>query len=493
MLREMAKGSVWMIAMRLAERGLGVISMLLLARFLVPEDFGLIAMAMSVIVTLELFSVFSFDVALIQAESPHRSHYDTAFTLNVIFRTAIAVAMVLVAKPAAAFFGEVRLTGVMWGLSLGWLAQAFENIATVKFRREMQFGREFSFQTAKRLVSFFVTIALALLLKSYWALVAGMVVGRVTGLVMSYVLVPYRPRFTLESWRELMSFSVWLLINNVLYVINTRVSSFVIGRVSGSHGLGLFNMAREIGMLPTSELVVPIERALMAGYSRMAADKEKLKEGFLAVLSGVTLLTLPAAAGIAAVAEPLVIAVLSRKWIEAVPLLQVFGFLGAMSAMASNTYPAYIAIGRQRVTTCFAVARLVLLLPGMLILVPRMGPLGAAWAELCSALIMLPVGWFVLFKVLDIKVATFVGHMWRPLLGSLAMYFAVREYVASADAGLSAEASLLVLIVAVMFGALLYVSLVSVFWWMSGTPKGVEEQIMRRLQLRVRSAWSRWT
>jgi lipopolysaccharide exporter len=488
MLRDMAKGSVWMIAIRLAERSLGLVSTVLLARFLVPHDFGLIAMAMSVIVTLELFSVFSFDITLIQAQAPERQHYDSAFTLNVLFRTGIAIAMVLVAKPAADFYQEPRLAGVILGLSVGWLAQAFENIGIVNFRRDMQFSREFTFQTAKRVVSFVVTVVLAVWTKSYWALVAGMVTGRVVGLVMSYVLVRYRPRFTLSAWRELMSFSVWLMFNNILYVINTRISSLAVGKLSGSHELGLYNMSREIGTLPTSELIVPIERALLSGYSRLASDPAKLRDGFLIVLSAVSMLTLPAAFGLAAVAEPLVINLLSKKWAEAIPFLQVLSFLGAVSALGTNTYPAYISLGKPRITTYFAIARLAIMVPAMFLLVQSIGAVGAAWAELGAALVTLPIGWFVLCRVMKIELTTFAGYLWRPLVGSLIMYASVRAYLHAVTGSSPDDASLMVLASAVLVGGLAYAACIAVFWVLSGRPASIEVEIYRRLLAFARRA-----
>ena len=121
------------------------VNILILARLLVPADFGLVAMAMSAIAIIELASAFSFEVALIQREHPTREYYDTAWTLNVALGTACALATVGLAYPAALFYGEPRLTPVMLVLAGGWIVQSFENIGTVNFRRDMDFSREFRF------------------------------------------------------------------------------------------------------------------------------------------------------------------------------------------------------------------------------------------------------------------------------------------------------------------------------------------------------------
>src|SRR5512134_3908634 len=177
-----------MVLFKLGERSLGLVSTLILARLLVPGDFGLVAMAMSVIGIVELASAFSFEVALIQKDRPERRHYDTAWTLNVMLGAVCALITALLAYPAAAFYGEDRLMPVMLVLAVAWLAASFENVGTVDFRRTMNFSKEFAFLTSKKLVSFVVTVSLAFALQSYWALVAGAVVGRFTGLVLSFVM-----------------------------------------------------------------------------------------------------------------------------------------------------------------------------------------------------------------------------------------------------------------------------------------------------------------
>ncbi len=186
MTHDIARGALWMLLLRVVDRSVGIVSTALLARLLVPGDFGLVAMAMSIIAMIELATSFSFDMALIQKPDVERKHYDTAWTLNIIVATCGALATAALAPAAAWFYEDPRIVPVMFAIGAGWLVSGLDNVGTVNFRRNMDFSTEFRLLAAKRLLTFVVTMVAALALRSYWALVVGMVTGRVLGVVLSY-------------------------------------------------------------------------------------------------------------------------------------------------------------------------------------------------------------------------------------------------------------------------------------------------------------------
>lgn len=195
--RQMATGAAWMVALKLVERSLGVVSTVILARLLTPQDFGLVAMAMVFIAVVEILQAFGFDVALIQDQHASREHYDSAWVLNVLLACLGTALLVAGAKAVSVFYDEPRVQAILYCLAVGAFVQGFENIGIVAFRKELTFDKEFRFQLAKKVMGFVVTVSLALIYRSYWALVIGAVVGRVVGVVLSYSAHPFRPRFTL--------------------------------------------------------------------------------------------------------------------------------------------------------------------------------------------------------------------------------------------------------------------------------------------------------
>ena len=238
------------------------------------------------------------------------------------------------AYPAAAFYGEPRLVPVMFAIGAAWLISGFENIGTVNFRRNMDFGREFRFLAFKRVTSFGVAIAAALMLRSYWALVIGMLAGRTVGVILSYLLEPFRPRLSLAASRQLFSFSGWMLVTNVAAAVISKIPSFFVGRMFGAQTLGAYTVGAEIAQLAHTELVAPINRAMIPGYSRLADDVDAFRRTCIDSAAAILLLVLPASVGIAVLAGPVVRVLLGEQWNEAVPVIQVLAFSGAVNAIS---------------------------------------------------------------------------------------------------------------------------------------------------------------
>lgn len=480
--RQIAKGAAWMVLFKFTERGLGLISTIILARLLVPQDFGVVAMAMSVIAVLELMGAFSFDLALIQNAKAGRDHYDTAWTFNLLFALISALLLVLLALPMADFYVEPRLEFVMYWLALGMAIQGFENIGVVAFRKDMRFDKEFKFLFGKKIISFAVTVPLAFILHNYWALVIGTLTGRVAGTVLSFIVHEYRPRFSLAARSELFHFSKWMLFNNLAQFLRYRSADFIVGRFGGPHGLGLFSVAYEISNLPTTELVAPINRAVFPGYANMSHDIPALREGYLSVAAVIALLSLPAAFGIAVIAPLLVPVFLGDKWLEAIPLIQVLAVFGAMVAIQNNNGPALLALGKPQVMTGLAILSGVLFLPTLILLTMWYGVMGAAWANLIIALVMIPIGYAFIFRALDMTTMHIVREIWRPIAATAIMTASVQWYVAQIASANTLGMQITHLLVSIVIGFITYLLSSLALWQISGRPLGAEQHVLDYLQ-----------
>lgn len=479
--RKMAKGAVWMVAFKLIERSIGLISTLILARLLLPEDFGLIAMATSVIAVVELLQAFNFDVALIQNQQATREDYDSAWTLNVLLAAACAVLLALAAYPMAVFYGDRRVEIVIYFLAFGVFVQGFENIGIIAFRKELTLHKDFWFLLTRKVVAFVVTISCALWLRSYWALIAGILSTRVLGVALSYGVHPYRPTFTLARARALVNFSKWLLITNALTVARSRTADVIVGRMQGAHTLGLFSLSYEISNLPTTELSAPINRAVFPGYAALSADAEAYKSGVLRVMSMILFLTLPAACGIALVAQPLVLVLLGAKWVEAIPLIQVLAFFGMVSSFQSNLGFVFVAKGQARFITAWSVAMFALQVPLVIAGIYYFGTVGAAMGLLASVLIPLPAVMVAVSRLLGATARDWLALGWRPVISALAMCLVLLGWQIYGGWPLDSRvAQIMALIVPVTMGALVYLSCVFAFWILAGKPSGSEAYLFER-------------
>lgn len=478
---QIAKGAAWMVLVRLFDRSIGLISTAVLARLLVPDDFGLVAMAMSIIVFIELATAFGFEIALIQMQDPQREHFDTAWTLNLLMAFGGAVVTALAARPAAAFYGDPRLVPVMLTIAAAWFIAGFENVGIVNFRRELNFSAEFRFMATKRVISFAVTMACAFLFRSYWALVVGMAAGRIIGVALSYWVHPFRPRFTLVHAKQLFFFSGWVLINSILGVTLSRVPQLFVGRTFGAQSLGAYTVASEIALLAQTELIAPINRAMFPGYARLVSDPPLFRKTCVDATGVILLIALPVSVGIAVLAGPFVRLLLGAQWGEAVPLIQVLAVSATVSALTSNNLSIYMAMGRPHLASAAYAVRVAVMAVGLALLDHSTGAIGVAYVELAAALAAMIVSLPTLFTSIHIRLGQYLGALWRPMVASGLMGWVISAWVQpgfNADRAGSAVAELLA---GTLIGVVMYPLTIALLWRIGGAQDAVEAQIFRRL------------
>ncbi len=482
--QRMADGAAWMVAARLADRTLGFVCTLVLARLLMPSDFGLIAMATSLLAFVELFASFGFDTALVRDQGAGREHFDTAWTLQLLALGMTGTLMALIAYPASWFFFEPRLVPIVLCLALVSLVQGCENIGVVAFRKELDFRREFLYMSGKKLCAVGVTIPLAFAFQNYWALVGGIVIGRVAGVVLSYIMHPYRPRLSLSRWRELFKFSKWLLIVNGIDFIKFRYADLILGRMAGPSVLGIYSVGTDIGMLASTELGAPINRAVFPALSRIGHDIGALRMEFVAVLGVMAIVILPASVGLSATASLFVPLLLGDRWVEAAVVVSGFAWVGAFAALQNASYPVFLAIGKPWLETRLRGIHVLMLVPTLPIMASYYGLVGVIWSTLIICAITLPIAFSLVCKELRLDLRQLTAVIWRPVLASLLMWLSVTQLV---ECRLEIS-SIVRVVAAVALGLVVYPSLLFAIWWLSGKPFGAEVRIAAHLSSIARSA-----
>jgi lipopolysaccharide exporter len=473
----------WVIFGRQAERLIGVASIAILARLLTPADFGVVGMASAAAALVEVIGAFGFDWALVRIKTPSRAHYDTAWTLRLIVGLGTGVLMSMAAYPAADYYGVPAVAPVIIAMSANALIGAFENIGTTDFRREMRFGKEIGLRLAGKLCGFACAVAIAELYSSYWALVLGVTAGRLGTVAGSYVLSAYRPKWCLSARRDMLSFSIWLLVGNVMDVLRSKFAEILIGRSFGPRSVGFFSMASELSGLATTEFASPINRVMFTRYSSHQRDIGLLREGFQRTSGVIWAVGLPAAVGIGACAHEIINVLLGRQWADAALLLQVLAAAGAINIMASNTHYVYWALARSRFVAVLDVIATLVFVPTTIILGQSFGVTGVAAAQVVAATVVLIVNYWVLMRTLDMSAWTVLSRHWRIAAASVLMGVAVvgggRWLNAAAVPALARLAAM------VAVGAVSYFVLLGVLWLACLRPAGPEQECLEL----IRQSW----
>ncbi|MGD0103262.1 MAG: oligosaccharide flippase family protein [Rhodopila sp.] len=338
----------WLVAFRVVTRMLGVISTLVLARILVPADFGLVAIATTFSAGVSALSQIGVQDALLRRPENDRSLFATAFTLQALRGLITGSTIALAATPVARWFSEPRLVPVLLVLAVVSAVNGLENVGIVEFRRSLRYHYQFLLQVVPRVAGFCVTITMAFVLRNYWAMFAGIGVSEIVRLITSYTLHPSRPKFALTEWRKLVGFSFWLWLTSLACLVWDRCDPFILGPALGTAQLGVYLLAFEVATLPLTELVQPAAEVLFAGFS--AAQREGTDTTALALSVAVTLLLIvaPVTIGISAGAGYVVAAMLGTKWYEAQPLISILAFLCVFSPFPWVSSSALIARGLVR-------------------------------------------------------------------------------------------------------------------------------------------------
>lgn len=479
---KMARGALWLMLLTTVDRTLGLLSVLILARLLVPADFGIVAMALSFIFLAQLLSAFGFDVALIQKQNATENDYHTAWTFNALLGLAVALISIAAAEPLARFYHEPAVFWITCALAAGPVIGGCENIGVVEFRKELDFRKEFAFQISRRFVGFAVTLGLAVTLRSYWALVAGTLAARLAGTISSYRMHPFRPRLSLSEASSLLHFSKWMLFNNVLGFLKERMSDVILGRLAGPAALGIYNVSYEFSNLPTTEIAAPVNRALLPGFAKFT-DPTAVLSAYSNVISVLALVAIPSAAGLVAISHFFIPVVLGPRWIAGVPLMQVLAVSSAVLVFQSSIGCILIARGYPEAVIWTNAAFVMVLATFMLILVPRFGSPGAAWAALCASTFTMPLFLHHLRRRVGVPTRMFLRAIARPVASSVLMVPVVRQMLPQYSSAMPSVSAASWLVCGVLLGAVAYVCFEILLWVAAGRPAEAERLVLDRLSV----------
>lgn len=474
-----ARGAAWMVSLRFADRILGFGSTLILARLLIPEDFGLVALATALTGALAAFSEFGFDLALIQNQQAGRDHYNTAWTFGILRSVVISAILLIIAAPAASWFDDPRLTELILVFAIFSLIGGFGNIGIVEFRKNLQLHKHFVFTFSSRLAGVLTAVTLAFTWQNYWALVAGLAATRLVRLVLSYVMHPYRPRFSLAGWRDIFHFSKWILLNGIIRIAGRRSSLLVIGAILNPAAIGLYTMANNVATTVSDAFAAPIKNVMFPGYAKLSGDSDSLRSMFLASYALIVAVASPAAVGIGLTAELAVPLILGDNWLEAIPVIELLACAAFLSSLR-QIRPLLLAINKPNYVTYLTSFSTVLLLPSLALGVWTLGIAGAALAIVFANFAELMMQYVILHRLINVSIVDIGRKVWRSLVAcailAICVYLAKKLMVQPVDASVLLQFLHLGAIIGI--GAVTYMLTIFPLWIISGRPAGAAEALM---------------
>ena len=453
-------------------RLIGLVSVLVLARVLTPRDFGILALAISVLAVVDIFSALGLKQALLRISTPERAHYDTAWTIQLLVLSVLAVCLIAIAPLAADFYDEPVLATVIAVLASCFVIDGLANIGVVDFERHLDFGRDLRMRVSVRLTSFLVTVSAALILQNYWALVIGTVLQSVLNAAASYLFHPFRPRFSLAKRGELLGVSLWMFLAWASQTIHSQIEKIVVGRIAARNVVGLYSVSRDLSSIFTEEIATALNRVTFVTTAQtgrpLSADPDRLPS----MLGAYALISAPLGFGLAATADQALPLLLGPQWAGAVPFLSVIAPACAFYAIYKLVVVTLQASGDARLAAFLSVAGAIAMVAtaATLALTGR-GASAVALGALVVTALLLASGIVLLARKAQTGVLTLLMSVARPFLAATLMMLVLQGF----DIGNIAP--LAVLAVKSVAGAALFASAVGALWLLLGRPDGAENVI----------------
>ena len=421
------RGGFWVFSLRAVGQSLNLIRLIILARILAPNDFGLLGVALLTMATLETFSQTGFQQALIQKKKDIKSYLDSAWTVSIIRGIVLFTILYLIAPYAAIFFDAPEAKPIIQIIGLSILLQAFTNIGIIYFQKEMEFNKQFIYQLSGTLIDFIVAVSAALMLQNVWALVYGVLAGNLVRCIASYMIHPYRPHFSLdlEKAKELFGFGKWIMGSSILVFLITQGDDIFVGKMLGVTALAFYQMAYKISNLPATEITHVISQVTFPAYSKLQDNIPKLREAYLKTLQLTAFLSFPIAGLIFVLAPDFTMIFLGEKWMPMVPAMQVLVWWGVIRGIVGAISPIFQSLGKPNIVTKLQATQMIVLFVLIYPLTVYWGILGTSLAVFLSALAMFFIRNHILTKTIKCKFKYFYKLILIPLAFTTVCTFSI--------------------------------------------------------------------
>lgn len=479
--RRTTTGAAWLVGSRLVARSLDFGLLILISRILSAADFGLIAIAMSIIMIVEAVFELPLAQSLIRIADLRQAHLDTAFTLGMLRGLVLAAVMAALAVPFAMFYGDGRLVLLVCILSIAPAARGMSSPAMVTFARKMSFHRDFMLETLGKLLSALIAIALALWLRNYWAMVAVTVLTPVFTAILSYIFAPYRPRLSLAEWPTFSKFLGWSSAAQVVFAINWQCDRLLLGRLVTPATLGRFAMASDVSALPFQALVLPLLRPLTAAFSLIGNDRARLGAAYVKASSALLMVGLPIMLILSGLAEPAVRLVLSDRWLASADILRWLALAIIPAMFVAPLAPLAMALDRTEIFLRQSAIELVFKLPAIAAGALLFGIPGVIAARLLAPFVMMMVGIIFVRQLTGITIRRQLLPCWRIALSGAVMALTLHYAAAVLPPHPHLAALLLQSLAVTLLAATVYVASLFGLWRLGGCPDGVEAGLFGRI------------
>lgn len=410
------RGGVFTAGAQAAKMVIQLLSVVILARLLAPEDFGLVASVGPIVAFVGLFQNLGLQQAVIQRPQIDQAQLNRVFWISALAGLVCTAAAAALSPAVSAFYGDARMTGITLAAALPLLFGSVAALPLALMNRHLQFGQLAINDVLTAMAGLVAAVAAAYAGLGYWSLVIGPAVGAVGTLLGAWWATRWQPgRPDVKVDREILSFGANLTGFNLVNFFSRNLDNILIGKFSGPIELGYYDRAYKLLLFPLQNINQPLSRLMVPLLSRIQDDKPRFRDLYLRTNWLLAAITVPGIAALTIAAEPVVSILFGERWLPVAPIFAWLGIAGLMQPVSSTTGWIFICQGKTRtmfrwgiysalttvlsfvvglnwgavgVAAAYAISGYVLRLPVLAVLMQRVGPVSSVDFLMVQALLI---------------------------------------------------------------------------------------------------------
>ena len=419
-------GIKWSGISQFGRLGTQILTIIVLARLLLPSDFGLVGMAMVVVGFINIFKDLGTTAAVIQRQELSNTLLSSIFWVNVCFGFLFALILFLAAPIIGVFYREPRIVSVLQVLSTSFVVSAFGILHQALLERTLTFNSLAKLEISSLLLGAIVGIVLAFGGAGVWSLVFQSLTTTVAATIFLWLSSSWRPQWIFR-WleiRQVGSFSLNLVGFNLYNYAIRNADYLLIGRYLGAQELGYYTLAYRILLFPVQNIAAVIGRVLYPVLSTFQDDNKRFSSAYLKVAASIALVSFPLMLGVMALARPFILTLFGQAWEPVILLVTILAPVGLVQSIGTTVGAIYQAKGRTDLMLRWGLGAGILVMIAFVIGL-RWGITGVAIAYAAASLVLLYPSFAIPFRLIDVSFVQMVKLLVPSFLNCILMYIAL--------------------------------------------------------------------
>lgn len=379
------RGAVWVSIDRFGSMGIQFVVNLVLARLLVPADFGIVGMLAIFIAVSQTLIDGGFASALIQKKEPTQIDYSTIFYWNLGFSILLYLILFLLAPVISQFFAMPLLTDVLRVIALNLIITSVFAIQKTRLQKALAFKTIAGANIGAYILGAIGGIALACNGAGVWSLLSMQIINGAASVAILAVATRWRPSlsFSVASLRELFGFGGFIMAANILQTICQNLQGLIIGKRFSATQMGYFSQAYKLDQITSYSIPQIIVQVMYPVYSSFQDQRDRLNSIVLMNIRVISFVVFPILMLLILVAEPLVFLLYGAEWLPSVPYFRILCAGGFFVSLQNCNYYAVAAVGKSRALFNWSIYKWSFLIAALLIGM-EFGMYGLLWGMVLS-------------------------------------------------------------------------------------------------------------